>query len=146
VALGALVVLVLLAVGIGLLQHATGSTAAPPSASTSTSRVSSSSAARTSPTASPTAVPVVATDYVGKKVAEVQAALAAKGLRVTLEKVTTSATPAGVVTAVAPVGGLAPGSAVTVSYAVAPVVAPAPAPAPAHAGGGHKKHGHGKGD
>ena len=148
VALGALVVLVLLAVGIGLLQHATGSTAAPASASSSTSRVSSSSAARTSPTPSPTAVPVVATDYVGKKVAEVQAALAAKGLRVTLEKVTTSKTPAGVVTAVAPVGAVAPGSAVTVSYAVAPVVAPAPAPAPApaHAGGGHKKHGHGKGD
>jgi serine/threonine-protein kinase len=141
VALGALVVLVLLAAGIGLLQNVTGSTAAPPSASTPPSAAMSSAPASTSPAA----VQVTAADYVGKKVTDVQAALAAKGLRVTLTKVTTAATAAGLVTAVTPTGALPPGSAVTVTYAAAPVaVAPAPPPAPAGGGGGHKKHGKGK--
>ena len=139
VAWGALAVLVLLAVGVGLLQHSTGGAGA------------NQAAPRTTPTStSPSAVHVTAADYVGKKVADVQAALVALGLQVKTVPVTTAATPPGQVTAVAPAGDVAPGSTVTVSYAVAPVVVPTPTPqapvAKPHAGGdGPKGHGHGKG-
>jgi serine/threonine-protein kinase len=141
-ALGGLVVLALLAVLVGVLQHS-GAGAAKQTA-TGTTRP---------PTAtSPSTVPLVAADYVGRPVADVQAALVAKGLQVTLTPVTTANTPAGNVTAVAPDGDLAPDSPVTVSYAVAPVVVPpppAPTPTSTKAAPTTKapptKHGHGKG-
>ncbi|MGZ4670082.1 MAG: protein kinase domain-containing protein [Blastococcus sp.] len=144
VALGTLAVLVILAVGVGLLQHGTGS-------------ATNQTAPRTTPAStSPAAVHLTAADYVGRPVAGVQAALVARGLQVHLVPVTTAATAPGQVTAVAPVGDVAPGSTVTVSYAVAPVVVPTPTPTPrptpqapvghtTGGGGSTKGHGHGKG-
>jgi serine/threonine-protein kinase len=86
----------------------------------------------------------VAADLVGRPLAEVQTELAGRGLKVQTTPVQTGAVAAGLVTAVTPEGKLAPGTAVTLSYAVAP--AQAPAPAPVNTGGGHPKgHGHGKG-
>ncbi|HEV7211363.1 MAG TPA: protein kinase [Blastococcus sp.] len=138
VAWGALGVLVLLAVGIGLLQRGTENAGGSPAA------------ARTTPptSTSPSAVHVTAADYVGRKVADVRAALIALGLQVKTVPVTSAAIPPGQVTAVAPAGALAPGSTVTVSYAVAPVVVPTPKPqapvANTPAGGDAAKgHGHG---
>jgi serine/threonine-protein kinase len=72
----------------------------------------------------------------------VQAELVAHGLQVQLVPAETKDVASGLVTAVAPEGGLAPGTVVTVTYAVAPVAAPAPAPA--NTGNG-KGHGNGKG-
>jgi hypothetical protein len=77
----------------------------------------------------PATVPVAADDYVGKPVAEVQAALIALGLQVAVVPVETSDAPPGQVIALDPVGDLAPDQTVTVSYAVPPVVVPAPPPA-----------------
>jgi serine/threonine-protein kinase len=111
------------------------------------------SSSRSSPSspATPAPVDVVAGDLVGRPLAEVQAELAARGLQVQTTPVVTGAVGAGLVTAVTPVGALAPGTAVTLSYAVAPVVAPAPAPAPVDTGNtngnGHGNgHGHGNGE
>jgi len=141
VALGGLAVLVLLAVVIGVLQHTTGTSANQPSAGATASSASSASSSAAA-TTSPAAVPVVAADLVGKKATDVQTLLKGLGLTVTMKPVTTSATAAGLVTAVTPTGNLPPGSAVTVSYAVAPTAAPKPSPAPG-GGGKHKKHGKG---
>jgi serine/threonine-protein kinase len=85
-------------------------------------------------------VGVVAADLVGRPLDQVQAELASKGLQVQATPVETGQVTAGLVTAVSPEGALAPGTAVTVSYAVAPP----PPPAPAGNGGGHG-HGHGNG-
>jgi serine/threonine-protein kinase len=97
--------------------------------------------------APPSTVAVAAADLVGRPVTEVQAELVARGLQVQLVPAETSDVASGTVTAVGPEGELAPGSAVTLTYAVAPVVIPAPAPAPAPAnhgkGNGHGKGGHG---
>ena len=139
-ALGGLALLVLVAAVVGVLQRTTGNAANRPSAGT-TSATTGSTAAPTSATV----VPVVAADYVGRKVTDVQAALVGKGLRVTLTPVTTAATTAGLVTAVAPAGDLSPGSAVTVSYAVAPVVVPTPQAPVGNSGGGAGEHGNGNG-
>ena len=97
-------------------------------------------------------ISVVASDYVNKSIADVQAALVAKGLKVTVTPVATADVPAGQVTAVDPVGDLTAGASVEVTYAVPPVavatVAPPPAdtgenpPAPGNAGNG-KGNGHG---
>jgi serine/threonine-protein kinase len=92
----------------------------------------------------PATVDVVAADLVGRPVAEVQAELVAHGLQVQQVPAETQDVASGLVTAVAPEGELAPGTAVTVTYAVAPVAAPAPAPANNGHGNGHGK-GHGKG-
>ena len=103
------------------------------------------STSRSSPSATVTSratVDVVAADLVGRPVAEVQAELVARGLQVQLVPAETKDVASGLVTAVAPEGALAPGAAVTVTYAVAPVAAPAPAPA--NTGNG-KGHGNGKG-
>ena len=83
------------------------------------------------PAATGTTAPLVAVataDYVGRPVAEVRAALVAKGLTVTLAKTTTADVPTGQVTAVAPAGSLHPGSTVTVTYAVPPVAVPTTPP------------------
>jgi serine/threonine-protein kinase len=66
---------------------------------------------------------VAAADYTGRPVAEVQARLTALGLQVRLDPVQADGVPAGRVVGVAPTGSLAPGSAVTVSYAAAPTPA-----------------------
>jgi eukaryotic-like serine/threonine-protein kinase len=137
-ALGGLAVLVLLAVVIGVLQHTVRSSADQPTAGTTSSSAPSSSPSAAA-TTRPVTVSVVAADYVGRKATDVQTLLAGKGLRVTMKPVTTSHTAAGLVTAVTPAGQLAPGSAVTVSYAVAPVAVSTPkAPAPPHKS--HRKH------
>jgi len=96
----------------------------------------SSSSSHSSSTPAP--VDVVAADLVGRPLDQVQAELAGKGLEVQTTPVETGRTAAGLVTAVSPEGALAPGTVVTLSYAVAP------APAPAPAGKGHAD-GHGKG-
>ncbi|RBY86421.1 Stk1 family PASTA domain-containing Ser/Thr kinase [Blastococcus sp. TF02A-30] len=93
----------------------------------------------------PEGVDVVAEAYLGRPVRDVQAELIGAGLTVELVAVETGAVPAGQVTAVAPVGTLAPGSPVRLEYAVPPVPAPAPAPAPADDGGGNG-NGNGKDD
>jgi hypothetical protein len=59
-------------------------------------------------------------------VQQVQADLIGRGLRVEILPVETADVPAGQVTAVDPVGTLAPGDLVRLSYAVPPVVVPAP--------------------
>jgi serine/threonine-protein kinase len=145
IALGALAVLVLLAAVIGILQHSGGSTglAAARSGSATTAGVavtSPSGTAASSATvssAAPAVVHLVAADYLRHPVAQVQATLVARGLQVRLRPVTTRAVGAGLVTAVAPVGDVPAGSAVTVSYAVAPIVTPAPPANPQS----HKKKG-----
>ena len=76
-------------------------------------------------------VSLVAAAYVGRPVSDVQAELAAKGLEVTVSPSETAEFPAGQVTAIDPVGDLAEGAAVTVTYAVPPVAVPTtPPPAP----------------
>jgi serine/threonine protein kinase len=69
-------------------------------------------------------------DYVGRPVAQVQAELAARGLPVTLEPRETADVPADQVITVNPVGQVAPGTPITVVYAVAPPPPP-PTPTPA---------------
>ena len=65
-------------------------------------------------------VDLVAAGYVGRPFGEVEAALVALGLRVSLVPTETADTAPGLVTAVDPVGTLHHGDAVTVAYAVAP--------------------------
>ncbi|WP_232797313.1 protein kinase domain-containing protein, partial [Blastococcus atacamensis] len=76
----------------------------------------------------PASVEVRADDVVGRPVDEVEDELAGRGLGVRREARETSEVPAGQVLAVGPVGALAPGMVVTLTYAVA---SPAPEPAPA---------------
>jgi len=82
------------------------------------------------PEASPAAVAVVAADYVGRPVDEVEAALAALGLRVERAAEQTPAAATGTVLAVTPTGELARGDLVTVTFAVAPAASPGPAAEP----------------
>ena len=73
-------------------------------------------------------------DFVGRPVAQVQSELAARGLPVTLEPRESTDVPAGQVITVNPVGQVAPGTPITVVYAVAPPPPPTPTPTPdAHA-------------
>ncbi|MDK3258376.1 protein kinase domain-containing protein [Blastococcus capsensis] len=79
----------------------------------------------------PAGIEVAAEDHLGRPVQEVQAELVGRGLRVELAAVETADVPAGQVTALDPVGTLAPGDLVLLSYAVPPVPVPAPVPPPA---------------
>jgi serine/threonine-protein kinase len=82
------------------------------------------------PTSAPVApLLVAAADHLGRPADEVEAELAALGLRVQRETVARSDVPAGSVVELGPVGALEPGDLVTLTVAVAPV-APEPAPAP----------------
>ena len=140
--LGALAVVVALAVAVTLLSTGSGtpSGAAPTSGETS--------AATTTPSAPPT-VDVAAAGLVGRPVAEVQADLIGRGLQVQLAAVETADVVAGQVTAVSPEGALAPGTVVTVSYAVPPVVVPAPvgnSGGNGNNGNGNGNNGHGNGN
>jgi serine/threonine-protein kinase len=123
VLLGALAVLAALAVAVVATQAGSGTPAEGATAEETTEQP----AAETTPPP----IAVAAEDYLTRPVAAVQAALIGQGLQVTLVPVETADVPAGQVTAIDPVGDLPPGSTVTVSYAVPPVVVPTPAPAPA---------------
>ncbi|WP_104525027.1 protein kinase domain-containing protein [Blastococcus atacamensis] len=104
----------------------------------------SPSSGRTAPSSAPAPPPgieVTVADLVGRPVAEVQAELIGRGLRVELDPVEVAGLPAGQVTAVDPVGTLAADDLVRVSYAVPPVVVPAPAPAPVEPSGGDEGQG-----
>ena len=92
--------------------------------------------------AAPTAAPIalVAAQWVGRPVDQVRQQLTAMGLQVRLEPVQSRSVPANQVLAVDPAGPLAPGTTVTVRYAVLPP-APAPAPAPTKGHPGHKHGG-----
>ncbi len=74
-------------------------------------------------------IALVAGDYVGRPVDEVEAELRALGLRVDLMAHPSVLAPAGQVTGVSPAGTLRPGDLVTVAYATEPDLEPA-APAP----------------
>src|SRR4051794_34438689 len=70
--------------------------------------------------------------HLGRPVGEVEAALAARGLRTERVPQESSTVPPGLVTGINPAGALSPGDRVTLLYAVAPAPAPAaPVPAPA---------------
>jgi hypothetical protein len=126
---GALAVLAVLGLAVALLQGDPQRAADDPA---------------TTPTTAP-AVSVVAADYLGKSIADVQAALVAKGLKVTVTPVPSSDVPAGQVTAVTPVGDLTRGASVEVAYAVPPVVVPT-TPPPADTGAVPPAPGNGKGN
>jgi serine/threonine-protein kinase len=147
--LGALAVALLVVVaavvlrpaGSGGGQSGSSGSSSGSSASSQAPPTSAESSAPSTSAAQPSTVTVAADSYVGRPVDEVQAELTALGLQVTTTPVQTGDAENGVVTAVSPTGELAPGSAVTVSYAVPP---------PADQGNGdnghgkgHKKHGHG---
>ena len=121
---GALAVVLVLAVVLGLVQ---GGPVTPSDAAPSTGETT---AQTTTAPATPSTVGLVAAGLLGRPVAEVQAELVGRGFQVQLAPVENADVVAGQVTAVGPEGELAPGSAVTVTYAVPPVVLPAPAPAP----------------
>jgi serine/threonine protein kinase len=118
--LGVLAAVLAVAAAVGLLQPDSGtpSEAAPTTATTTVPTT-------TAPT-TPPPVSLAAAGLVGRPVAEVQAELVGRGLQVQLTPIETADVIAGQVTAVGPEGQLAPGTVVTVSYAVPPVVVPAP--------------------
>jgi serine/threonine-protein kinase len=118
--LGALAAVVAVAVAVVLLQTGSGtqSGAVPTSGRTA--------GETTTAPATPSTITLAAAGLMGRPVAEVQAELVGRGLQVQVVPVETADVAAGQVTAVGPEGELAPGSAVTVSYAVPPVVVPAP--------------------
>jgi serine/threonine-protein kinase len=90
---------------------------------------STASSAAATGTPGPASVVLAADDYVGRPVAEVEAELGALGLSVERVPQETATQAAGLVTAVSPTGSVREGARVTVSYAVAPVVAPPLTPA-----------------
>ena len=136
-AVGALVALGALVLVLSLL----GGGEDPAAETTPTTSAPSSSTA-----AEPSTVAVTAEEFVGRPVTEVQADLVARGLQVELRPVTTADVAADQVTAVDPVGELAPGSTVAVSYAVAPVPAPEPPPEEGDGGEGNGEEGGGNGN
>jgi hypothetical protein len=79
--------------------------------------------ASTTSAAPPTPVRVRAADLVGRPLARVQGQLTALGLKVGPRPIVTGDVPAGQVIAVDPVGPVAPGQTLAVTYAVAPPVA-----------------------
>ena len=126
-ALAALLTLLVVAGGTyGFLQLAADRPDTPAAAPTTTTPT---------PTPTPTA-PVVqlvslsTADYLGRPVAEVEADLMARGLTVTLQPIQTGDVPDGSVIALTPVGQVMPGTAVTVTHAVAPPPVPTPEPEP----------------
>jgi serine/threonine-protein kinase len=133
---GALMIAALLGLGVVLLDD-------DPASSSGQQPAPTSAAETTAAETTPPAISVVASDLLGRPVTDVQAALVGKGLKVTLAAVETAAVPAGLVTAVDPVGDLEPGTTVNVSYSVPPVPVPTPEPPPADPENGN---GNGNGD
>jgi serine/threonine-protein kinase len=104
-------------IGVGALQFfGPSEVAGPPAAAAGTVAGGSTAAGQ--------GISLVAADYVGRPYAEVEAALAGRGLRVVLATVESGNTAPGLVTAVDPVGTLHAGDSVTVTYAVAPASGP----------------------
>jgi predicted Ser/Thr protein kinase len=116
---GGLVVATLLALGVALWGNDPASTAGESTTTTTPVAPTETTAPR---------IGVVATDYVGRPVGDVQAELVGLGLSVTVTPIETADVPAGQVTAVDPVGDLERGATVTVTYAVPPVPVPVPVP------------------
>jgi serine/threonine-protein kinase len=131
--LGAIAAAVLVAVVVAVLQMGSpaGNAEQPPAGETS------------SAPAPPSTVAVVAADLVGRPVEAVRAELEAQDLQVQPVPVETGEVPAGQVTAVTPVGDLAIGSVVTVSYAVEP---PPPPADPGNGNGNEGNEGGGNGN
>jgi eukaryotic-like serine/threonine-protein kinase len=90
----------------------------------SPSPVAESSSAPTTPAG----VEVASADYLGRPVAEVEAALTGLGLTVQARPLQTADVPDGQVIAIDPLGTLRPGDAVTVTHAVAPPASVSTAP------------------
>jgi eukaryotic-like serine/threonine-protein kinase len=137
VVLGALA-LVLVAVVAALLLNGLGGGTPPSSDPTQSSTAPSTSAPQTSPSIS-----LTAEDLVGRPVDEVEAQLVGQGLRVELAPVETDEVAAGLVTAATVRGDPAPGSLVTLFYAVEPGTA---GDAPAGNGNGNQGNGNGNGN
>jgi eukaryotic-like serine/threonine-protein kinase len=116
--LGALVVVLLVVAGVAVLRGADSTSGGASAPSTSSS--APTTAPSTSAPAQPETVTVVAGDYVGRPVDEVQADLAGLGLHVQPKSVVTADGDEGTVVAVDPAGQVPIGEVVTVSYAVAP--------------------------
>jgi serine/threonine-protein kinase len=76
----------------------------------------------------------------------VQAELVAQGLQPSLVPAETADVPAGQVLSVDPAGSVAPGTAVTVTYAVPPVAVPAQGGGNGNEGGGNGDEGGGNGN
>jgi hypothetical protein len=131
VLLGALAAFAVVAALVGALAGGGGG---EPTAGDTTATSAATSTSSTPST--PSTVGVVAAGQVGRPVTEVQAELVARGLQVQLAPVETTDAASGLVTAVGPEGELAPGTVVTVSYAVTPAVTPVVTPAPADSGDG----------
>jgi serine/threonine-protein kinase len=104
--------------GIGALQVVGGPAAVVPPAA----------AASEDPDAAEQTVEVLAEEFVGRPADEVGAELVGRGLTVARRDEATAATAPGLVTAVGPVGRLAPGTLVTLSVAVGLPEVPSPAP------------------
>jgi len=147
-------VLVGLAAAFAVVAVLVGALAGPGGRSPVSGTAGTSSPRSTAPSSTPTpsSVDVVAADLVGRPLQDVQDELTARGLQVQAGPVETGDVAAGLVTAVTPEGALAPGSTVTLSYAVAPpAVVQSPAAPAGNAGGGKPDggkpggHGHGHG-
>jgi hypothetical protein len=82
----------------------------------------------------PEGIVLVADDYLGRPVGDVESALGALGLQTERVPQETSAVPPGQVTGISPAGAVSAGERISVTYAVAPTAVPEPAPAPAMAG------------
>ncbi|SDX74658.1 serine/threonine protein kinase [Modestobacter sp. DSM 44400] len=127
--------LFLATVVVGALQLSGGTTPAADGAPATTTVAPTTTPAPTT-SAAPTVQQIALTlgDYVGRPYPEVQAELQARGLQVTLRPLQTADVPDGQVIALDPVGELTPGTAVTLTHAVAPpvptTVAPPVVPAP----------------
>jgi hypothetical protein len=102
----ALVALLAVTLAVGLFRDRSDAPAGEPTPATSSS--------------APETIDLVAAEYVGRPVADVQAELTALGLQVRLAPVETAEVPDGQVLAVEPTQGLVAGSPVTVTHAVAP--------------------------
>jgi serine/threonine-protein kinase len=125
--LGAFAALVVLAVLVGVVKGNPTRPEQPAAETTST----------------PSTVRVVAAELLGRPAEQVQAELVEQGLSVQLTPVVTPDATPGTVVAVQPEGELAPGTPLTLTYAVAP---PAPAEGNGNEGGGNGNEGRGNGN
>jgi eukaryotic-like serine/threonine-protein kinase len=140
---GVLAVLAVLGVAVVLVRsdgESPGGTGAPEPTVTTASTTPSSPAAEPTRAAG---VELVAEDFVGRQVQDVQAELVARGLVVDAVPKETADAQAGQVLSVAPAGLLSPGTTVTVLFAVPPVDVPTPQPENGRGNGNGKGNGHG---